>query len=84
MQRDKKLIKQILLHVRQHANGDPIPFPSFEGYEQRLVNYHVTLCAEAGFIALKRGVESGLMDAVDEISHLTWQGHEQLEKWPCR
>ena len=66
MKRDPQLIKKILLYIRQHANGNPIPFPSFEGHEQPSVDYHVTLCTEAGFIALKHGIESGLMDAVDE------------------
>ena len=33
MKRDAQLIKKILIYVRQKANGDPIPFPSFDGYD---------------------------------------------------
>ena len=52
----------ILVYVRQRANGDPIPFPSFDGCEQHLVGYHDTLCTMAGFILLlKFGAESGPM-----------------------
>ena len=84
MKRDTQLIKKILLYVRQRANGDPIPFPSFDGYDQRFVDYNVRLCVEAGFVNLHSGPTSNLMDNVDEIASLTWLGHEQLEHWPCK
>ena len=81
MRRDKKLIKKILLYVRKKANGDPIPYPSFDEYDQRVVNYHVTLCEEAGFIRAARGSASEIIAAADEIGPLTWHGHEQLDQW---
>ena len=44
-----------------------------------MVGNHVTLCAEAGFIVLGFGAESGLKKAVDGISHPTWQGTGSLK-----
>ena len=44
-----------------------------------MVGNHVTLCAEAGFIVLGFGAESGLKKAVDQISHPTWQNTDSLK-----
>ena len=62
----------------------PDPGSAYRRVPQRLVDYHVTLYAEAGFIVLKLGAESGPMDAVDEISQLTWQSRERIGKCPRR
>ena len=81
MERDAQVIRKILLYVRKNARGDPIPFPSFKEYDKRVVDYHVRLCDQAGFITLH---ESTMIEGEDEIDSLTWEGQNQLERWVCR
>ena len=52
--------------------------PTFDDDDPELVNYHIGLCSEAGFI---HADERGLTPPKSyEIWNLTWDGHEFLEK----
>ena len=73
MKRDIELVKQILKHCERHAPGPRgfIYHPEILGYEIDVVEYHVRLCGDAGYLRVNN---SGL------IQELTWQGHEALEE----
>ena len=44
--------------------------PVIEGYTERQIEYHILLCAEAGYVRVNAG---------GDIVRLTWTGHEALE-----
>ena len=82
MKRDMKLICKLLRFIRDNATGErknPINAPDFEPkYSAAQVNYHLGLCAQAGFVELAG-------DLVNEgkpyrIVGLTWEGHNKIEE----
>ena len=74
MQRDMKLIKLILQHVRRECKGDGrmLGLPDLPNYEEAQVVYHIDLCEQAGYITAQR-TESVIFPIT-----LTWSGHEEL------
>ena len=72
MQRDLKLIKQILRYVEKKdiGGGGFLFHPDIEGYSSEQVEGHVKLCGDAGFIEL---------NSQGHAIRLTWQGHDMLE-----
>ena len=80
MQRDTGLIAKILRFVETEGTpGRILSQPSIEGYDQPVVNYHVNLCAEAGFLRFQPA-QGGRVDK-SSILALTWQGHDFLESF---
>lgn len=77
MRREMKLICLILAHVERASACGNIRVPEVPGYEQHIVEYHVELCAEAGYIERTRDGSSGKIIA---IHRMTWHGHEALER----
>lgn len=77
MKRRMKLIGLILKHVEQAPHTGEIQIPEFQDYTRNEVEYHVTLCSEAGYLDI-------VVDPRDKtpvmIHRLTWEGHEALEK----
>ncbi len=76
MPRDMELIRMILIYVRNHAKSGSLVFPSFAGYEKGMVDYHVMLCEQAGYLQLNEET----LDEERLILNLTWAGHEFLSK----
>ena len=69
MKRDQKLILKILRHVRDATSaveqGSP---PDFKGVPREVVQYHLRLCKEAGFLRLH---SNGTLDTMPKYE-LTW------------
>ena len=79
MNRDKGLILKILRYIRDTADGKrDIPPPDVNGHESCVVNYHVRLCWQAGFIELVKKRDGTPID--NRIVALTWDGHNHLEE----
>ena len=80
MKRYLKLIRKLLEHAELHCHGDPISPPECSEFDATVVNYHVGLCKEAGFLRVEKisGAEEAYPRYV--IGTLTWAGHEALDK----
>jgi hypothetical protein len=77
MERDKHLINMILTEVEKKTNYYP-NIISVEGYDLKLVNYHIGLLAQAGFLhAINQGHED---NPKWSVYGLTWQGHDLLDE----
>lgn len=80
MKRDMDLIREILLAIERLDTGtDDDVVVVVEGREPHMVNAHLRLLAEAGFIDAHE-----IPDDAAEFSHfvptrLTWSGHEFLD-----
>ncbi len=82
MRRNLQLIFEILCYFEQEGKpGIYMPRPEIPGHDKAVVNYHVDLCAEAGFIRFKRSRISKGIPETDKIEALTWAGHDFLENW---
>ena len=69
MKRDIRLIKRVLEHAEAHADGAALEV-ELDGIASHEVQYHVELCADAGFLKEKNGY----------VRNLTWSGHNALDK----
>ena len=74
MQRDLDLIRKILLAAEGFEDEE---YPKLEGYSEQLIDYHLELLDDAGFVELKR--LSTLQETYYSIVRLTWDGHEYLD-----
>ena len=87
MRLKKKLLHKLLRHAEENANGQRLPAPEFEEYEEMEVNFHIGLCYEAGFLHVHIGEPMPGADIrMYQIRNLTWKGHLELEekKFACR
>lgn len=77
MKRDMELIRLILEYAE---NLDRLvggaPTVEIEGYDYVQVQYHIYLCANAGF--LYSISEKGLHPQTAQLRELTWKGQEML------
>ena len=72
MKRDMHLIKRILKYVEKNSgNGQLLSPPDIAGYDDDIVEYHVRLCIQAGYINTAPQSENALRE-------LTWDGHNAL------
>ena len=80
MKRHMRLIRKILEWAEQRCNGEPIHPPDCSDHDTRVVNYHVGLCEEAGYLRIEKisGAEESSPRFV--MGTLTWAGHEALER----
>lgn len=70
--RDLDLVRELLLYIASTARqGWPAPQPTFEGYSDEVVAYHLSIMREAGLIRGKTSL-SGRWS----LSPLTWEGQE--------
>jgi hypothetical protein len=76
MKRDMDLVRAILFEVEKHDDWESEFEVCPEGnYTRQEIEYHITLCSEAGLIKAKRwSFQEGL-----QPSRLTWEGHEFLD-----
>ena len=78
MKRHMKLIFQILAYVESRkTNGNDLPLPELEDYSRSLIEHHIMLCDEAGYIDVVM-VEKGQPPIA--IRRLTWAGHNELDR----
>ena len=74
MKMDKELIRKLLNHVECYADGvSPLALPTIEDYSPKVVQYHLGLCKEAGFVRVSSTKR-------DVVFGLTYQGHLELDK----
>jgi len=85
VKRNLQLIFEILRYFEEEGKpGTHMPRPEISGHDKNVVNCHVDLCAEAGFIRFKTSRMPGHLPETDKIEALTWKGHEFLEDWRSR
>lgn len=75
MRREMNLIRMILEYVEEkQVNSNSVPVPEFPDYRNCVVEYHVLLCREAGYLDV--GVQGR---SPKGIFRMTWAGHEKLD-----
>ena len=82
MKRDLNLAKLILQKLEQKQDFSHIKDEDFhiDDYDQKLVEYHLIILTEAGYIqgaSMRRESDDALIDVYPE--RLTWEGHEFLD-----
>lgn len=78
MRRDDDLIRKLLLAIEE--TDEPPDSIKIEGYEELIVNRHLELLEEAGYIEatpLRSAMPPYLMAV--HVERLTWDGHDFLE-----
>ena len=80
MYRDMALIRKLLGYAESRVKGDPILPPAFDGYGPEQIHYHVGLCKEAGYLHAQKTSCAGESYDLYEMRHLTWEGHEALDR----
>ena len=80
MTRDMQLVKAILKYVERNGRfrGRPIELPEFPGYSPESVEYHATLCVQAGYLKVEE-TNGGIFPR-----YLTWAGQEALAELRCQ
>lgn len=74
MKRDMELVRQIMLRVEEKADLNPA-LVTIEGHEFGVINRHVEILAEAGFLDVMRRKMGNGPDQFF-VRDLTWEGHE--------
>lgn len=79
MKRDLELVKLILEHFENKSDWQGEQVVPIEGYEQKLIDYHIQIMYEAGLLNAEPAVTANgrIYDALP--FRLTWQGHEFLD-----
>ena len=83
MRRNWKLIRKLLIFIRDNANcRELLPVPYFCKFEPEVVEYHLRLCEEAGLVVLSK--TEPLIDAPEgsimRIVRITAEGHTEIER----
>ena len=68
MIRDMDLVQELLERLETNGGREATP-PQIDGYTPAQVEYHLTLCREAGFIHY-----------TPTQMRLTWAGHDELDR----
>ena len=77
MKLDPDLVYYILKAAERDAAGEPIKM-EVDGYAPDVLQYHVGLCAEAGFLHTKSEFDVARKNVL--VTNLTWLGHMVLSK----
>ena len=79
MKRDLDLIRLIMLNLEAKEDDHVIRDLKIDGYSSGLINYHLILLRDAGFIACE-ATKSSTSDRIIEVfpAYLTWNGQEFL------
>ncbi len=78
MKREMRLIYLILDYVEGALTIGDIPLPEFRDYQRNeIIEYHVRLCSEAGYLNI---VSDPATKLPTRIELMTWNGHEALDK----
>ena len=75
MRRQMRLILKILAYVERAEHIGKISLPKCDDYSKDEIAYHVLLCADAGYLEIRKKDVGG---AALDITRLTWSGHETL------
>ena len=79
MVRDLDLVRKILQHFEDKSDWNYEENQTFEGYDDKIVSYHIDIIYEAGLINGEpvRSKQGRLYDVLP--FRLTWEGHEFLD-----
>lgn len=80
MKRQWKLIRRLLIHVEQHANGDPVPVPEWAEFSSDEIHYHIRLCIQGGLVEKTDAMVVPQGTRYSSVGRLTWTGHELLDQ----
>lgn len=80
MERDMELVRKILFEIESKYISTALMNLKIEGYDMETVAYHCNIMYEAGLISSYKGYYSG--DGLHAFSagHLTWEGHDFIDK----
>ena len=79
MKRDLQLVRKILLHFEEKENWSGEKPVQIDGYDDKLVSYHVDIMFEAGLLNGEPSqTKAGRIHDVLPF-RLTWEGHEFLD-----
>ena len=78
MKRDMALVQALLEHVEKLCGGEWIMPPEMPNYTDIQIHYHVSLCAQADFLEVKKVTGAGDIYARYAVRNLTWNGHEMF------
>ena len=83
MRQNWKLILKLLVFIRDKVNGkELLPVPSFCKFEPEVVEYHLRLCEEEGFVVSSK--TEPLLDAPEGsimgMVRITAAGHREIER----
>lgn len=79
MKRDLELVRKLLIHFEEKADWKHEENIKIEGYEDKLVSYHIDIMYEGGLIN-GEPVQSKGGRIYDVLPfRLTWEGHEFLD-----
>ncbi len=81
MRRDMDLIRQLLLYFEERDSFALDQEPAIEGYDEREVQYHLLLLAQAEFIVYEASRSSTNPERLIQVYPfgLSWAGHEFLD-----
>lgn len=80
MKRDWELIRKIMLAIEDLASTQQqVGEGDIKGYAPEVVSYHIMLLGQASLVKASCHKALG-SNVVCNASHLTWQGHEFLDK----
>jgi hypothetical protein len=79
MKRDLQLVRKILIHFEEKDTWTYEDNVKIEGYDDKLVSYHIDIMYEAGLLNGEptRTKEGRIYDVLP--FRLTWEGHEFLD-----
>lgn len=79
MKRDLELVRKILTHFENKENWAHEKDLKIEGYDDKLVSYHIDIMYEAGLLngEPSKTKEGRIIDVIP--FRLTWDGHEFLD-----
>ena len=72
MKRCMQLIHLLLEYAERNATGGLLALPKFEGHTEEQIEYHASLCVEAGLLHCNSALQ---------IISVTWHRHEELARW---
>jgi hypothetical protein len=79
MQRSMGLIREILLQMETHPDGNFGKIPNVEGFSAEQIGYHVYLMVDGGLV---QGIDTTSINPASPSfipTNISWQGHEFLD-----
>ena len=80
MERDMELVRKILFKIEEQYVSTAIMSLKIEGYEKEQVAYHCSIMHDAGLLSSYKPIYGGNQLYAFSVGHLTWEGHDFLDK----
>lgn len=79
MKRDMDLVRKILFFLEDRTSFEAVTEVPIEGYDQRVVMYHMLLLAQAGLVDFEPEKTKNGRIIMAYVLGLNWAGHEFLD-----